>query len=145
MKINKILIKSKDVILFSSLIWWYVFYKRVDRIKQSDGSYKCNNCGEVFSGMKADGHIVAAHIVEKCKRAEKYQCPVCNKCFSSKSNLEQHKKIIHYDGPMNVLSWEEAKKSWKPICLKHKVWHTYISDIYNSCFGGNDNSNKIIH
>ena len=87
----------------------------VDTLKQSDGSYKCNNCGEVFSGLKADEHIVTAHIVEQCRRAEEFLCPVCNKCFSSKSNLEQHKKIIHYDGPMNVLSCEDCE-----FLTKHK-------------------------
>merc|ERR1719318_1760047 len=56
----------------------------VATLKQSDGSYKCNNCGEVFSGVNAKENIVAAHIVEKCRKVEQFLCPVCNKYFSSK-------------------------------------------------------------
>jgi hypothetical protein len=86
----------------------------VETLKQDDVSYKCKNCGEVFSGFKADKDVIA-HVVEKCKSDERFLCSVCNKCFSSKSNLEQHKKNIHYDGLRNVLSCEQCE-----LITKHK-------------------------
>eukprot|EP00091_Calanus_sinicus_P007847 TRINITY_DN19144_c0_g1_i1.p1 TRINITY_DN19144_c0_g1~~TRINITY_DN19144_c0_g1_i1.p1 ORF type:complete len:103 (-),score=15.48 TRINITY_DN19144_c0_g1_i1:45-353(-) len=87
----------------------------VATLKQPNGDYNCNNCGEIFSGLNAKDHIVAAHIVEKCRRAEKFMCPVCNKCFSSKSSLQEHKTIIHNDGPINVFSCENCE-----FVTKHK-------------------------
>ena len=83
-------------------------------LKQDDGSYKCKICEEVFSGYRADKDVIA-HLVEKCKSYEQFLCSVCNKCFSSKSNTEQHKKNVHYDGPMNVLSCEQCD-----FITKHK-------------------------
>ena len=87
----------------------------VATLKQQDGSYKCNNCGEVFSRVNAEDNIVAAHVVEKCRKVEQFLCPVCNKCFSSKSNLQQHKAIIHFEGPMNILSCDDCE-----FVTKHK-------------------------
>ena len=87
----------------------------VATLKQSDGSYKCNNCGEVFSGLNAEKHVVAAHVVEKCRSGVKFLCPECNKSFSSKSNLAYHMKMIHYAGPTNVLYCEDCE-----FVTKHK-------------------------
>ena len=89
-----------------------------ETLKLPDGSYKCKNCGAV----KADERDVIKHLVENCKSAEKYLCPVCNKCSSSKSNLLRHMQNSHYDGPVNVLSCEECEFVTKHASslLRHK-------------------------
>jgi uncharacterized Zn-finger protein len=90
----------------------------VETLKLPDGSYKCKICGE----LKADKDDVIAHLVEKCKSVEQCLCPVCNKCFSSKSNLSQHMQNIHYDGPVNVLSCEDCEfvTKHKSSLIRHK-------------------------
>ena len=86
----------------------------VETLKQDDGSFMCKNCREVFTGLNADKDVIK-HVAEKCKGDERFLCSVCNKSFSSKSNLEQHKKNIHYDGPRNILSCEQCE-----FITKHK-------------------------
>ena len=79
----------------------------VDTLKQSDGSYKCNNCGEVFSGLKADEHIVTAHIVEKFRRAEEFKRHKKRKLIDSKRN---HKKLKDIDSNKKKMKELERNK-----------------------------------
>ena len=89
----------------------------VETLRQDDGSYKCKDCGEVFLGNEADKNVVAhSHSVKKCKSDERFLCSECRKYFTSKFNLEQHKKNIQYEGPINILSCEHCD-----FITKHKT------------------------
>lgn len=93
----------------------------VDTLKQDDDSYKCKCCGEVFLGSSADKDIIA-HLVKKCKSEDNFPCSVCHKCFSSKSNMEQHKKNIHSEEPRKILSCDQCDfvTIHKPNLSQHK-------------------------
>jgi len=93
----------------------------VDTLKQDDESYKCKCCGKVFLGSSADKDLIA-HLVKKCKSDETFACSICQKCFSSNSNMEQHRKNIHSKEPRKILSCNECEfvTIHKPNLLKHK-------------------------
>ena len=59
--------------------------------------------------------ISIKHVVRKCKSDGQLLCSVCEKSFCSQFNLEQHKKIIHYEGPVNLFSCEQCQ-----FISKHK-------------------------
>ena len=75
----------------------------VELFRQEDESFACKVCGYVFSGNEADKNLVE-HFVRKCKPEERFPCSECGKDFSSKFNLEQHKRNIHYEVPRNIFS-----------------------------------------
>ena len=70
------------------------FTEATKKTKQDDGSYKCNRCGENFTGDEASENL-KKHIISKCKVTTEIQCETCGKPFSHKSELKKHIDMKH--------------------------------------------------
>ena len=68
---------------------------------QDKESFACRVCGLSFSGEEADKELVA-HLVNKCRPEERFPCNKCDKDFSSKFNMKQHERGIHFNVTKNV-------------------------------------------
>ena len=69
-------------------------------------TYTCKVCDMSFSGQDAKFMFVE-HLSNKCKPDVEFSCDSCDKPFSTKYNLEQHKKTIHYDVAKTLFSCKE--------------------------------------
>ena len=67
----------------------------VEILKKDDEKYNCTLCKMVFTGLEG-GQQLVDHLVNNCKPDERFPCDACDKDFSTKFNLDQHKKSIHY-------------------------------------------------
>ena len=75
----------------------------VEKLKEDDEKYSCTICKNAFSGP--DGrHDLVEHLLNKCKPEERFPCDVCDKDFSTKFNLDQHKRCAHYVATKAVFS-----------------------------------------
>ena len=73
----------------------------VELMRKDEESFACNVCDQVFSGEEAAINL-DHHLVIKCRSKERIACSECDKDFSSKFNMEQHKRNIHIKVPKNI-------------------------------------------
>ena len=76
------------------------FSEAAKRTQQDDGSYKCNRCGENFTGDEAFSNL-KDHIIAKCKQPAEIQCGDCGKPFSNQSDLKKHVDLKHLNKIQN--------------------------------------------
>ena len=75
----------------------------VETLKEDDEKYSCTICKNAFSGP--DGrHDLVEHLLNKCKPEERFPCDACDKDFSTKFNLDQHKRCAYYVATKAVFS-----------------------------------------
>jgi hypothetical protein len=67
----------------------------VESLKEEVDKYTCKVCHKIFSGSDAED-LYVEHLVRKCKPDERFGCDSCDKDFSTQTNLNQHKRNVHY-------------------------------------------------
>ena len=72
----------------------------VESLKKED-HFTCKICDMSFIGLDSKDQLIE-HLIRKCKPDERLSCNSCDKDFSTKSNLTQHKRTAHYTMPQTV-------------------------------------------
>lgn len=67
----------------------------VETLKKDDEKYICALCKIAFTGPDG-GQKLVEHLLKNCKSEERFPCDACDKDFSTKFNLDQHKKCTHF-------------------------------------------------
>lgn len=78
-----------------------IYPSMVELMRQDEESFACKVCDQVFSGEEAAINL-EHHLVRKCRSEERFPCSECDKDFSSKFNMEQHKRNLHFEVTKNI-------------------------------------------
>ena len=70
----------------------------VNSLEKVDHNLYCKMCDMIFSGPDSKDMLIE-HLRRKCKPDERLGCSLCDKDFSTKSNLTKHKLTFHYTMP----------------------------------------------
>jgi hypothetical protein len=97
----------------------------VEVFRGEGDKFKCQICHEVFAGPKGDQKLIA-HLARKCKSRQQWDCNDCKKNFSTKFNLDQHRRVFHDKTHQSPLSCEicDFVTNHKTSLARHvKRWH----------------------
>ena len=99
----------------------------VDSLK-NEGKFTCKMCRMSFSGLNSKDELIE-HLVRKCQPVERLGCNLCDKDFSTRFNLTQHKRSVHFVMlPQNVFCCEVEScgfvTKYKSSLTRHKSMHS---------------------
>ncbi|XP_046385681.1 zinc finger protein 721-like [Ischnura elegans] len=69
--------------------------KSNEKLKNSTKTYKCDECGKIFTKNSNYKQHLGIHFVD----LQRYQCKVCGQSFAWKSTLNKHMSNAHQTGP----------------------------------------------